>query len=78
MWSYMTGAQVEEPQEPEHEYSGFLGDLSPEMEQVFLQFKEWVAATGLGDLQQMLYDDHDLLRFCRARKFALADIQAMW
>lgn len=26
----------------------------------------------------MNYDDHDLLRFCRARKFVLNDIQEMW
>ena len=74
----MTGSQTVEPAEPEHVHSGFMGDLSPEMEQVFLHFKEWVAATGLGDLEKMHYDDHDLLRFCRARKFVLADVQAMW
>ena len=48
------------------------------MEQVLAQFKEWVLAEGLGDLEQMHYDDHDLLRFCRARKVVLADIQEMW
>ena len=32
----------------------------------------------MGDLDKMNYDDHDLLRFCRARKFVLNDIQEMW
>ena len=29
-------------------------------------------------MEKMHFDDHDLLRFCRARKFVLADIQEMW
>ena len=26
----------------------------------------------------MHYDDYDLLRFCRARKFVMDDVWAMW
>ena len=74
----MCSSKPAEPIEEEQKYSGYLGDLSPEMDRVFLQFKEWVQLAEMGDLAKMNYDDHDLLRFCRARKFVLADIQLMW
>ena len=57
-------------------YSGFMGDTSPEQEAVLAQFKEFVKATGSNEDGK--YDDYDFLRFCRARKFVLADIQTMW
>ena len=60
------------------EYSGFMGDTSPEQDQVAAQFKEWIQATGIGDLEKLHFDDHDILRFCRARKFDLQKIQVMW
>ena len=62
----------------EREYSGFMGDTSPEQDQVAAQFKEWIIATGIGDLEKLHFDDHDILRFCRARKFDLQKIQIMW
>ena len=62
----------------EHEYSGFMGDTSPEQDAVFNEFKEWVASSGTGDMEAMHFDDYDLLRFCRARKFVIADVQLMW
>ena len=60
------------------EYSGFMGDTSEEQDKVLAQFKEWQQVTELGDMKAMHFDDYDLLRFCRARKFVLADIQIMW
>ena len=35
-------------------------------------------ATEIADIKKYHFDDHDLLRFCRARKFVLADIQTMF
>ena len=58
--------------------TGFMGDTSPEMDQVIAQFKEWIIATEIADLEQLHFDDHDLLRFGRARKFDLAKMQLMF
>jgi hypothetical protein len=57
------------PKEPVK--SGFMGDTSPEQDAVFAQFKEWILATEIADLEKLHFDDHDLLRFCRGRKFDL-------
>jgi len=48
-----------------------MGDTSPEQDAVAAQFKEWILATEIADLEKLHFDDHDLLRFCRARKFDL-------
>lgn len=58
------------------EKSGFMGDTSPEQDQVLAQMKEWIIACQIADLE--IWDDYDLLRFCRARKFVLADVQVMF
>lgn len=62
----------------ERVYSGFMGDTSAEQDTILAQFKEWVTLTEIGDMKAMHFDDYDLLRFCRARKFVLADMQIMW
>ena len=62
----------------EPEKSGFMGDTSEEMDKVMAQFKEWVTLTEMGDMKAMHFDDYDLLRFCRARKFDLPAMQIMW
>ena len=31
--------------------TGFMGDTSPEMDQVIVQFKEWIAATEIANLE---------------------------
>ena len=62
----------------EREYSGFMGDTSAEQDKVLAQFKEWITVTEIGDLEAMHFDDYDLLRFCRARKFDLNLMQVMW
>lgn len=54
-----------------HVYSGFMGDTSPEQDAVVAQFKEWITATEIADLAKLHFDDYDLLRFARARKFDL-------
>ena len=72
--SFLFGSK--KPKEPET--SGFMGDTSPEQDAVAAQFKEWIIATGIADLEKLHFDDHDILRFCRARKFVLADIQLMF
>jgi len=64
------------PKEPPK--TGFMGDTSPEMDQVIAQFKEWITATEIADLEKLHFDDHDLLRFGRARKFDLAKMQLMF
>ena len=55
-----------------------MGDTSPEMDQTIAQFKEWIIATEIADLEKLHFDDHDLLRFGRARKFDLAKMQLMF
>ena len=62
----------------EHVHTGFMGDTSPEQDKVLGQFKEWITLSGMGDLNVMHFDDYDLLRFCRARKFDLPQMQVMW
>ena len=62
----------------ERVYSGFMGDTSPEQDQVAAHFKEWIMATGIADLEALHFDDHDILRFCRARKFDIQQIQIMF
>lgn len=58
--------------------TGFMGDTSPEQDLVATQFKEWIQATEIASLEQLHFDDHDILRFCRARKFDLPKIQIMF
>ena len=55
-----------------------MGDTSPEMDECVARFKEWIIATECGNLEQLHFDDHDLLRFGRARKFDLEKMQTMW
>jgi hypothetical protein len=57
--------------------TGFMGDTSPEQDQVLAEFKAWVESQGI-DLSVYRWDDYDLLRFCRARKFKMADMQLMF
>jgi len=58
------------------EYSGFMGDTSPEQDKVLAEFKEWVNQNNFNPINR--WDDYDFLRFCRARKFVLPDIQLMF
>jgi CRAL/TRIO, N-terminal domain len=60
----------------EREYTGFMGDTSPQQEQVLAQFRDWVKESNLDPIGR--YDDYDFLRFCRARKFDLPNIQLMF
>jgi hypothetical protein len=53
-------------------YEGTMDDMSPEQEACLQEFKQWIAAKRLDPTGK--YDDYDLLRFCRARKFVLADV----
>ena len=56
--------------------TGFVGDCSDEQEFVLQSFKDWVKSEGKADLESM--DDYDYLRWCRARKFKIEDIQKMF
>ena len=58
------------------EASGFFGDTSPEQEQCLAQLKEFVQAANLNP--EGRWDDYDFLRFCRARKFQIAEVQKMF
>jgi len=62
----------------EPEKSGFMGDTSPEQEKCLEEFKAWIESGQVVDLKAIKFDDYDLLRFCRARKFVLTDIQVMF
>ena len=59
----------------EIQQSGYPGDLSPEQEKCFAQIKEFMEITCI-DVNQ-IYDEYDILRFCRARDFKLMDVQIM-
>ena len=37
----------------------------------------WVRSTSILDMEALIFDQTDILRFCRARKFKEADIKAM-
>lgn len=67
MWSSKPKAKV---------FSGFMGDTSPEQEECLAQFRSWIQENNTNPDNQ--WDDYDFLRFCRARKFVLADVQLMW
>lgn len=58
------------------EYSGFMGDTSPEQGKVLAEFKAWIEIENLNPINR--WDDYDWLRFCRARKFVIADVQLMF
>lgn len=61
----------------QNSFTGFVGDLSLEQEKTLAQVREWIRESAILDLERIGYDDHDLLRFCRARKFILPDVKAM-
>lgn len=50
-------------------YSGFPGDTSPEQDIVCNELKIWVEEQGYNPIGE--FDDVDMLRYCRARKFEL-------
>ena len=60
----------------EREYTGFMGDTNQQQDLVLKQFRDWVTQENYNPIGR--FDDYDLLRFCRARKFVLADIQLMF
>jgi hypothetical protein len=55
---------------------GFLGNLTKTQEKVLSEFKEYLQTVGQD--QNPLYDDWNLLKYCRARKFVLDDVIKMW
>lgn len=62
MWGSLFNHQPAPPQ-----YTGFMGSLSENHSNVLAEIREWVQNENLDPIQQ--FDDYDLLRFCRARKF---------
>ena len=58
-------------------FSGYMGDLSPEQESVMQLIEGWVRETNIIDMEALIFDQTDILRFCRARKFKEADIKEM-
>ena len=63
--------------DPNHVYSGFTGDTAPNQEEVLNSVTQWVKENKVIDMEKIGYDEHDMLRFCRARKFVIADIKVM-
>ncbi len=53
-----------------------MGDLSENQGNVLAEIRGWLQSEGLDPSQQ--FDDYDLLRFCRARKFQVAAIKTMF
>ena len=56
--------------------TGFMGDTSPEQDKILSQFKDWIKTTGIASFDD--FDDYDLLRFCRARKFEIGAVMLMF
>ena len=61
-----------------HKFTGFLDDLSPDQLKAFKEFKALVEKEGLADLSSPRYDDCELLRFMRARKFKVKKVAEMF
>lgn len=62
--------------EKERVYTGFMGDTSPEQDLILKQFREWVKQENYDKIGR--FDDYDLLRFCRARKFEMEKMKTMF
>lgn len=56
--------------------SGEVGDLDAEQQKTLDQLKEWIVAENLASLDR--WDDYDLTRFCRARKYDLEKVKVMF
>lgn len=69
MWKSIFGGERDPVTPPPRQHTGKHGDLSPEMSECLHIVREWVRNENLDPLCQ--FDDYDLLRFCRARKFVV-------
>ena len=57
--------------------TGYLGDLSEFQETVMREVLVWVKENQVLDLDALLFDETDILRFCRARKFDAEKVKVM-
>ena len=60
-----------------HVHKGYLGDMSPEQEEVFQSFKKWILEES-GYKINPWFNDTFYLKYCRARKFNLDAIKLMF
>ena len=58
-------------------FYGFLDDMSPEQEAFLNETKQWISDGNVLDMEALMFDDHDILRFCRARKFERDKVRLM-
>ena len=59
-------------------FSGFIGDLSPQQEDMMNLIENWLRSEQIIDMEALLFDQTDILRFCRARKFDEAKVKLMF
>ena len=52
--------------------TGVVGDLSSSQELCLNIMRQWVIENNYNPLNE--WDDYDLLRFCRARNFVIANV----
>ena len=57
--------------------TGYIGDLSEEQEVVKDNIIAWIRQSGVLDLDKLRFDEADILRFCRARKFDNDKVRTM-
>ena len=58
-------------------FTGYMGDLSPEQEQAMQEIESWVRNENILNMEMLRFDSHDILRFCRARKFDVVKVKLM-
>ena len=57
--------------------TGYLGNLTQQQDTVMNQVLTWVHEEGIIDMHALNFNETDILRFCRARKFDLAKVKTM-
>ena len=58
-------------------HEGTIDDMSDEQQRVLDEILAWIRSENILDLDAILFDERDILRFCRARSFDVPKVRAM-